>query len=224
MDPNRAKRTALIRFLLGPLVMGGIFFGTAGTLSYWEAWVYLPVVFLPMALAVAYFIRRDPELLRRRMEAKEERARQRTLQKLGGLLWAGIFLLPGFDHRFGWSEVPVWVAIAGNLLVLSGYGVVLLTLKENSYASRTIKVEQGQSVVTTGVYALVRHPMYVGAGLMLLASPLALGSYWALVPTVAIPPFLVLRIMDEEKVLLEELPGYREYTQGTRFRLIPGVW
>jgi protein-S-isoprenylcysteine O-methyltransferase Ste14 len=224
MDPNQAKRKALTRFLLGPVVMGAIFFGTAGTFRYWEAWVYLPVVFLPMALAVAYFFRRDPELLRRRMEAREERARQKTLQKLGGLLWAGIFLLPGFDQRFGWSEVPAWVAIAGNLLVLAGYVVVLLTLRENSYASRTIQVEEGQSVVTTGVYAVVRHPMYVGAGLMLLATPLALGSYWALLPAAAFPPFLVLRILDEEKVLLEELPGYTEYTQETRYRLIPRVW
>jgi protein-S-isoprenylcysteine O-methyltransferase Ste14 len=224
MDPAKAKRNALIRFTLAPLVMGAIFFGTAGTFRYWEAWVFMPVVIVPMALAVAYFFRRDPELLRRRMEAKEERAQQRTLQKLGGLVWVGIFFIPGLDHRFGWSSVPEALVLAANVLVLAGYLVIILTLKENSYAARTIKVEEGQTVISTGPYAVVRHPMYVGAGVMLLATPLALGSYWALLPALAIPPFLVLRTLDEERVLLDELPGYREYTEKTSHRIIPGVW
>ncbi len=224
MDTKALKRTALLRFLIGPVVLGAIFFGTAGTIRYWEAWVFLPVVFAPMALAVAYLIRHDPELLRRRMESREERAQQRAIQMVGGVVWVGVFFIPGLDHRFGWSSVPALLAVAANFLVLGGYLIVLQTLKENSYASRTIKVEEGQTVITTGLYALVRHPMYLGAGLMLLVTPLALGSYWALAPSAFMPLFLALRIKDEEKALMEELPGYREYTQQTEHRLIPGVW
>ena len=224
MDLKKLKRTALLRFLTGPVVLGAIFFGTAGTIRYWEAWVFLPVVFVPMALAVAYLIRRDPELLRRRMESREERAQQRAIQMVGGVVWVGVFFIPGLDHRFGWSSVPALLVVAANFLVLGGYLIVLLTLKENSYASRTIKVEEGQTVITTGLYALVRHPMYLGAGLMLLVTPLALGSYWALAPSAFMPLLLALRIKDEEEALMEELPGYREYTRQTEHRLIPGVW
>lgn len=224
MNQRKLKRTAMLRFLFGPVVMGAIFFGTAGTFRYWEAWVFLPVVFVPMALAVAYLIRHDPELLRRRMENREERARQKAIQMVGGVAWVGVFFLPGLDHRFGWSSVPAFLAVAANLLVLGGYFIVLLALKENSYAARTIKVEEGQTVITAGLYALVRHPMYLGAGLMLLATPLALGSYWAQAPSAFMPLLLVLRIKDEEEALKEELPGYREYTQQTKHRLLPGVW
>jgi protein-S-isoprenylcysteine O-methyltransferase Ste14 len=134
------------------------------------------------------------------------------------------FILPGLDRRFGWSDVPVPVVLAADLLVLLGYGIVVLAFRENQYASRTVQVEQGQKVIATGPYALVRHPMYLGAMLMYAASPLALGSYWALIPALVIVPILVVRIVNEEQVLERELPGYPEYRQATRYRLLPGIW
>jgi protein-S-isoprenylcysteine O-methyltransferase Ste14 len=224
MDEKKLKRTALLRFSIAPVVMGIIFFGTAGTLRYWEAWLFMATVLFPMAFVVRYFLRHDPEVLERRMKSKEERERQKTIQKLGSVVWLGVFFLPGFDHRFGWSSVPALVVVLSVLVLLAGYFLIFLTFRENRFASRTIEVVEGQTVITTGVYAWVRHPMYVGAGVMLLVTPLALGSYWALIPALFLPLFLVLRILDEEKALLDELDGYRDYTEKTRYRLIPRVW
>jgi protein-S-isoprenylcysteine O-methyltransferase Ste14 len=224
MTDKELKRAAFVRIPLGVAVIGGIFFLPAGTLRYWQAWLFMATVFIPMILATAYFLRHDPEVLERRMKAREERDRQKTVQKLGAVIWLGVFILPGLDHRFEWSSVPAPLVIVSALLVLAGYVFVFFTLRENRFASRTIRVEEGQTVITTGPYALVRHPMYLGVLAMFLFSPLALGSYWALIPALFMPVFLALRILDEEKALGEELPGYREYTQKTRKRLIPGIW
>ncbi len=224
MDKRELKRKAVLRFSFGAVVYAGIFFSTAGTIRYWEAWLFLTILLFPMILTVRYFLRTDPEFLDRRLKVREERGTQKVLQALGTVFWIPLLFIPGLDHRFGWTSVPIVMVVLADAVFLAGYYVAILAMKENRYASRTIRVEKGQEVVTTGLYARVRHPMYVGAGLMLLASPLALGSFLALVPTLLGPVFLVLRILDEEKALLEELPGYREYTEKTRYRLIPGVW
>ena len=224
IPPAELKRIAVRRFSIAALVLGAVFFVSAGTLRYWEAWVYLVALFTPMTLVVGYLIKHDPSLLARRLTVREERAKQSPIRKLGSVFWLLMFVIPGLDQRFAWSWVnPLLVAVS-DVFVLSGYLLFFLVMRENSYASRIIEVQEGQTVITTGPYALVRHPMYLAVLVMLFFSPLALGSFWALIPTVFTPIMLVLRIRDEEAMLMAELPGYRAYTQQTPYRLIPGVW
>jgi protein-S-isoprenylcysteine O-methyltransferase Ste14 len=215
---------AMSRFAAAALILGAILFGSAGTLRYWQAWVYLAITLIPMGLAVGHLIRTDPQLLERRLKAREERAAQSVLQKVGAVAWLALLLIPGLDQRFAWSSVPAIVVLAGDALVLLGYLLFVRVLRENSYASRVIEVQEGQSVITTGPYAMVRHPMYLAVFVMLCASPFALGSYWALIPAAVTPLILILRIGDEEAMLLAALPEYRSYVERTRRRLIPGVW
>jgi protein-S-isoprenylcysteine O-methyltransferase Ste14 len=224
MNVKELKYKATLRFFLGAWVFEAIFFWTAGTFQYWEAWLFLATIFIPMILAVRYFLKNDPALLERRLRRREVRTQQKILAAVGMIFWIPVVVIPGLDRRFGWTDVPVPIVLLAHILILLSYYFVFLTLKENSFAASTIRVEEGQKVVTTGPYALVRHPMYLGSGVMFLAIPLALGSYLALIPALFTPIFLVLRILDEEKVLLLELPGYQEYTQKTQYRLIPRVW
>jgi len=224
VDTRELKRIALVRFSAGAVVLGAMFFVPAGTLRYWEAWLFLATLFVPMAFVARYLLRNDPALLERRMRHGEERTPQKAIVKATSALWLLTFLIPGFDHRFGWSSVPTWLVALSDALVLAGYLIFFLTVRENSFAARTIRVEEGQRVITTGPYAVVRHPMYVGLSLMMLFAPLALGSWWALIPALTTPPSLMLRIVDEEKALAAELPGYPEYQERVRWRLVPGVW
>lgn len=211
---------AIPAFIILPL----LFFLPAGTFRYWEAWVYIACLLIPMAIIFTYLIKNDPELLARRMKMREKVKTQKRL--IGGafVLFIGIFMIPGLDHRFGWSHVPPWVVVLGLAGFIVGYTLLFLVLRENSYASRVIEVAQGQKVIDTGPYGFVRHPMYVSNLLMYGFTPLALGTYWALLPTVLIVPVLVTRILNEEKVLKTGLPGYLEYTQKVKYRLIPGIW
>ena len=158
------------------------------------------------------------------MRMREKEAEQKLIIKLSYLYFLAAFLLPGFDQRYGWSAVPAPVVVMADLIVLLGYALFFLVLKENRYASRIIEVEQQQQVITTGPYALVRHPMYLAVLLMYIFSPLALGSYWAMIPTILLPVLLVARIRNEEKVLTRELAGYQAYRQKIKYRLIPGAW
>lgn len=224
MEIREIKRIAVRRFSSAVFVLGAVFFLSAGTLRYWQAWLYMAVILIPAMLVARYLIRKDPELLRRRLTMREQRKKQNAIQKLGSVVWISIFLVPGLDMRFGWSAVPWLLVVCSDVLVVGGYLLFFLVMKENSYASRIIEVQQGQTVITTGPYALVRHPMYSAALVMLFFSPLALGSFWAMIPTLFTPLVLVLRIRDEEEMLVQELPGYREYAQQTPRRLIPGVW
>ena len=224
MENPGLARKVYVRIALILPVLWAIFFIPAGTLAYWEAWLYLAVILIPFAVVVRYFLKKNPEFLERRMQTREREPAQRQLIGLSLLWFILAFILPGLDRRFGWSDVSVPVVLAADLLVLLGYGIIVLVFRENQYASRTVQVEQGQQVITTGPYALVRHPMYVGTMVMYLASPLALGSYWALIPALLIIPILVIRIVNEEKVLVRDLPGYPEYRQATRYRLLPGIW
>jgi protein-S-isoprenylcysteine O-methyltransferase Ste14 len=217
-------RTVYVRALLAIPTLWAILFIPAGTLDYWEAWVYLAILLLPMFFVFRYLLKHSPQLLERRMQMRERELAQRRIVALSFLYFAVAFTLPGFDRRWGWSDVPIWVVIVADLVVLLGYGFFVLVLRENQYASRTIQVEQSQRVISSGPYALVRHPMYLGVSLMYLASPLALGSYWALLPALLIVPILIARITHEEEVLERELAGYRDYQRATRYRLLPGVW
>jgi protein-S-isoprenylcysteine O-methyltransferase Ste14 len=222
-QPGLAK-TAYTRALLAVPALWAILFVPAGTLAYWEAWLYLAILLIPMLFVFRYLLKNDPQLLERRMQMREREVAQRRIIALSYLYFLVAFTLPGFDRRWGWSDVPLLVVIVADLVVMLGYGMFVLVLRENQYAARTVQVEQSQRVISSGPYTFVRHPMYLGVTLMYLASPLALGSYWALLPAVLIVPILVARIINEEKVLQRDLPGYREYKQITRYRLLPGVW
>jgi protein-S-isoprenylcysteine O-methyltransferase Ste14 len=218
------RRAIAFRFVISFIVLGAMLFLPAGSLLYWEGWLYLAALFLPISYTAAYLLQHDPELLKRRGKMEEREPEQKRIIILFSVLFFTGFFLAPLDYRFGWSEVPFPVVLAADTMVFLGYCIVFLTFRENSYASRVVEVEEGQQVVTTGPYAVVRHPMYVGVLLMVLCTPLALGSWWALVPILPLPFLLVLRIRNEEEVLTQELAGYPEYRKKTRYRLIPYLW
>lgn len=224
-DPRAGLgRAILVRLGLGVPVLFAAIFLPAGTVDFWQGWVYLGVL-LGMVTAVGVvFYRTAPDLLARRMKMRERETAQKWFVAGAGLIYVAVFILPGLDHRFGWSQMPAWVALLGDAGVVLGYGIVVAVFAANRFARRTIEVEEGQQVVDTGLYAIVRHPMYAGVIIMMTATPLALGSYWAVLPALALPLILVLRILDEERVLRRDLGGYDEYCRKTRYRLIPGVW
>lgn len=227
MDADAQKNLRKKIALLVPAVflfLGLLFFVPAGTPDYWEAWVYCAVLLVPLLFVLTYLIRKDPELLARRLNLQEKEPAQKKIIGVSGLLFFTGYLIPGLDHRFGWSDIPVQAVLAADVLVILGYALVFLVFRENPFASRVVTVEPGQKVISTGPYALVRHPMYLGTTIMWLATPVALGSWWALPIFLILPVVMVYRIRNEEEVLLRELPGYREYTQKVRYRLIPGIW
>jgi len=211
-------------FAAALLVVGLVLFLPAWTLDYWEAWAYIGVIFIPAFFVILYFVISDPEFIVRRLQFKEKEAQQKKIIGLSYIFFLIGFLLPGFDHRFGWSNIPIGLVIAADVLVFLGYMVVIMVFRENRYASRIIEVEKGQMVISTGPYSIIRHPMYLGTLIMFIATPIALGSYWAFIPFLIVPIVLVLRILNEEEVLLRDLPGYKEYCQKTRYRLIPYIW
>jgi protein-S-isoprenylcysteine O-methyltransferase Ste14 len=214
--------SALIQFV----VLGLTLFLSAGTVDYWQAWVFL-VVALSTWIPGLYLLQTNPDALERRMRGGPA-AETRMVQKLvmGGV-WLSLIamvVVSAVDHRFGWSPVPTAVCLAGDVLVAVGLGVAMLVVVQNSHAAATVRVEAGQQVVSTGLYGLVRHPMYTGNIILMLGIPLALGSYWGLLFVIPVLVVLALRIRDEEKLLGQELDGYREYTQQVRYRLVPHMW
>ncbi len=216
------KMASRIVLVLPALV--ALIFVPAGTLAYWQAWVWLAVLFVPMVFALAWLYHRSPDLLMRRLKFREKHTAQKRIINVSLFYLLLVLVMPGLDFRFGWSNAPVWVVLAADAVFLVGYGVTLLVFSQNRYAARTVEVEAGQQVITTGLYAFVRHPMYLGVILMYVSMPLALGSYWTVLPALLIIPILVARIRSEEAVLTSELKGYPEYMQQTRYRLLPGVW
>jgi protein-S-isoprenylcysteine O-methyltransferase Ste14 len=207
--------------------MGFVLFIPAGTIRYWEAWVYLAIFFGGSAITTLDLIRRDPALLERRLKGgptAEQRPAQRVIMLFTSIGFVGLLVVPALDYRFGWSRVPLTVIIAGNLLVAIGFAFIFRVYRENTFTAATIQIAKDQHVISTGPYAIVRHPMYASALLYLGGTPLALASYWGLAPLVAIAPFLVWRLFDEERMLAASLPGYVDYQQKVRYRLIPLVW
>ena len=221
---RKLKRKMLWIFPLAVVVTGLMLFLPAGSLRYWQAWMFLATLFPPVFFVVSYFLTRDPGLLARRLQLREKERQQQVIVKLANLAFFLGFLLPGLDHRYGWSGVPAWACVLADALVFLGYVIVFFVFRENSYTSRIVEVVEGQKAVTTGPYSLVRHPMYAGVVLMYLATPIALGSFWALGFFVPVIVLIVVRALDEERVLVRDLEGYKEYTQMVRYRLVPRVW
>jgi protein-S-isoprenylcysteine O-methyltransferase Ste14 len=224
LDPARLKKKVFVRFGLAGPMLAAMFFLPAGTWNYWQAWIYLAILLVPMFMVVAYFLKKDPELMERRMRMKEKEREQKAIIILSYPFFLAAFLLPGFDRRFGWSAVPAWMVMAADVIVLISYGLFFRVMRENRFLSRVVEVEQMQKVISTGPYAVVRHPMYAAVIPMYFFSPLALGSLWALIPAAFVPLILIARIFNEEKVLSKDLAGYAEYTRKVKYRLIPGIW
>ncbi len=216
-----SRRTAYRVPVMMMIIAGVALFLPAGSLQYWEAWLYWLGLSLVTILMTGYFLKKSPELLLRRMQFGEKTHRKTPAWY--SLFWIG-FIIPGLDHRFHWSSVPVWLVIAANVAVLAGYLIIFLVFQANHYASTIIQVETEQAISATGPYAVIRHPMYSGLLLIFFATPFALGSYWAILPFLPTIPMNVSRIHIEEEVLLRELPGYRDYCLKTRYRLLPSIW
>jgi protein-S-isoprenylcysteine O-methyltransferase Ste14 len=225
MPRPRSLATRFIRRTLFSLLLFAAFlFLSAGSVRYWQGWVLMALLFLPMTMTSAYFLQRDPQLVERRLRTEEKTSEQKNIIRWARWVLFASLLIPGLDYRFGWSRVPVWLTILSQVVFFAGYLVNLWVMKENSFASRTVQVEEGQRVISTGPYRLVRHPMYFGTALMLFFTPLALGSWWALPGFLLVIPFIVLRLLHEEKMLLRDLPGYSDYCLRTRSRLLPFLW
>jgi protein-S-isoprenylcysteine O-methyltransferase Ste14 len=228
-DGMGLRARVIVQCVLTAAVTGGMLFLPAGTWKFWQGWIFLGLLIIPMVTASIYFSGHDPQLVERRLQSEEKIGEQKLIMKLAKLILFVAILIPGFDFRFGWSRrtfgaVPIWLMILSGTIALAGYLMTYWVMSANSYASRTIQVEKDQRVVSNGPYRIVRHPMYLGAITSILFTPLALGSYWAVPAFALIIPVIVLRILNEEKVLHWELAGYSEYCEITRTRLIPLVW
>ena len=217
-------RGAATRAVAAWIVLPMFFLVTGGSVTWWNAWAYCAILLVPMTVFLAAMARRDPEFLARRLQMKEKEAAQRRVLAWGYPFLLAAFVVPGLDYRFGWSEPPLWVVAAALAASLAGYLGVLRVFVENRWAGRTIETYDGQQLISSGPYAVVRHPMYAASTILYLATPVALGSWWALLPALAFVPVFVLRIRNEEDVLVRELPGYAEYRGRVRYRMFPCVW
>ncbi len=217
-------RSALVKFVAGLLVVGLLLFLPAGTLSWWRGWLLVGVLFVPMFAAGLVMMAKAPDLLRIRLNAREEQAEQRTVVALSCLMFVAAFVVAGLGCRFGWPTLPEWASWAGAAAFLAAYALYAEVMRENAYLSRTVEVRQGQHVVDTGLYGIVRHPMYSATMLLFLSMPVVLGSPFSFVIMLAYVPIIAKRIRNEEKVLADELEGYPEYLRRVRWRLVPHVW
>ena len=223
-DLNRKAYSGLLRLTF---TIALCIFLPAGTVHYWQGWVLLFVLFVSFLAITVYLMKNDPQLLERRIHAgpADERYRsQRIGQFFGMLAFIATFVVPGLDHRLGWSSVPAVAAVGGDVVVVLGLLIVFFVFKENSFTSATVEVMPEQQVVSTGPYSVVRHPMYIGALIMVLGVPLALGSWWGLATFVPMALVIIRRVRDEEEILVRDLVGYREYRSQVRYRLLPFVW
>jgi protein-S-isoprenylcysteine O-methyltransferase Ste14 len=208
-------------------VMCALLFGTAGTTQYWQAWIYMSIFLGASVLTTLYLAKKDRALLARRMRGGpmfEKEGTQRIIMVFTSLGFITLLVVPALDHRFGWSAVPLWGVVLGDILVAIGFYFIFLVYRENSFAAATIEVATEQKIITTGPYAVVRHPMYASGSLYMLGTPLALGSFWGFLALAVMTPFLLWRLLDEERILTRKLPGYTEYRQRVRHRLVPMVW
>ncbi len=223
-DVAKARRKGLIRLLFAWIVLPLFFLVTGGSLFWWEAWVFTGLLLVPMTVFVTWTARVDPTFFERRFKMREEEPAQRRIQAWATPLFLAVFIVPGLDHRFGWSDPSLPAVVGAQILSLGAYLMILRVFLENRWAGRTVETWDDQRVIETGPYAIVRHPMYTAVIVLLLASPLALGSYWAVAGGLIYLPIFVFRVRNEEEVLLRELPGYGDYRTRVRYRIIPYIW
>ena len=221
-------RTVFIKALGGLLyifvVLSGLIFLSAWTFDYWQAWIFLAVFMLSIAAIFVYLAKNDPDLLARRVKTAEKTKTQKIIRFLVNVTFTVVIVASVLDHRFAWSAISLRVVLVGDTLVVLGMLIIFLVFRENTFTAQTVEVEAGQKVISTGPYALVRHPMYVGGLVFILGIPLSLGSWWGLFIVVLFTPVMVWRILDEEKLLAKDLPGYAEYRNRVKYRLVPSVW
>ena len=215
---------AVTKFLLGAVLLGILIFLPAGTFAFFGGWLLMGILFVPMLLAGIVMIFKSPALLEKRLNAKEKQAKQSLVVKLSGLMFLAGFIVAGLDYRFGWFPLPKAVSIVAAVVFLLGYILYAIVLKQNAYLSRTIEIQENQKVIDTGLYGIVRHPMYSATLLMFLAMPLVLGSLISFAIFLAYPALIIIRLRSEEEFLEKELIGYTEYKTKVRYRLIPFIW
>ena len=215
---------AVTRFLAGLLIVGLLLFIAAGTFAFWQAWLLIIILFVPMLLAGLVMMKKSPDLLRKRLNGKEEQAEQKTVILLSGLMFLAAFIAAGLNVRFGWIQLPGAVSFAAAVIFLLAYILYAEVMRENAYLSRTVEVQENQKVIDTGLYGIVRHPMYMSTLLLFLSMPLVLGSVISFVIMLVYIPIISMRIRNEEQVLEEGLAGYKEYKQRVRYKVIPFVW
>ena len=216
--------SALVKVVVGVALVGALLFLPAGTFAYDGAWRLCVVLFVPMLVMGVVMFVLSPDLLRRRLASREERATQQGVVRYAGLLFVVSFVVAGLDFRYGWSAMPLWMVWCAVIIFLLGYALYGEVMRENVWLSRNITVAEGQQVVTTGLYGIVRHPMYTSTIFMFLAMPLVLGSCWAMLSMMLYIPVIIIRIKDEERLLIADLAGYQDYCAKVRWRLLPYVW
>lgn len=215
---------ALTKFACGLLLVGVLLFLPAGTLGYAGGWLLIGLLFGPMLIAGFVMLFKSPDFLAKRLDVKEKQATQKGVVAFSGLMFIAGFVVAGLDHRFGWSNMPLWVTVAAAVLFLAAYLLYAEVMRENAYLSRTVKVEEGQTVVDTGLYGIVRHPMYMATIFLFLAMPIVLGSWYALIVFAFYPAIIVVRLKDEEELLTRELDGYEAYKKKVKYRILPFIW
>lgn len=215
---------ALIKYLCGIILVGLLLFLPVGSFCFWNAWLLLGLLFIPMFFLGLVLLFKAPDLLKRRLDSKEKQGTQKGVVRFSALLFVLGFMIAGLDFRFGWSDLPLYIVIAASVLLVISYALYAEVMRENAYLSRTVKVVEGQTVVDSGLYGLIRHPMYFVTLLLFLSFALVLGSLWSLLCFSGFFPLFVVRILNEEKVLRRELDGYTDYCEKVKYRLIPFVW
>jgi len=224
MTKKKLLISATTKFLAGLVLMGLILFLPAGTYYYFNGWLFLGLLFVPMLLLGVVMFLKAPALLEKRLQSKEKENTQKGVVAASALMFLGAFVLAGLDFRFGWTSVPKWLVLVAAVILLASYAMYAEVMRENAYLSRTVEVQENQKVVDTGLYGVIRHPMYTATIFLFLAIPLVLGSWISFVIMLLYPAAIVARIGNEEKVLEEGLPGYKEYKEKVKYRLIPFVW
>lgn len=215
---------ALIKFIVGLTIVGALVFLPAGSFGYINGWLFIGLLFVPMLILGIVLFVKAPDLLEKRLGAKEKENTQKGVVALSGLMFIGGFIVAGFDYRFGWSHVPTWVVIAASVVLLVAYALYAEVMRENAYLSRTVEVQENQKVIDTGLYGILRHPMYAATIWLFLAIPVVLGSWWSILCFVPYVAVIIVRIRNEEKVLEQGLEGYAEYKKRVKYRILPFVW
>ena len=224
MNKIKLLLSTIIKFSFGIIFVGLLLFLPAGTFNYFNAWLFMSLLFIPMFILGIFLFIKSPELLEKRLNAKEKEKTQKGVVGFSAILFLASFLIAGFDYRFDWSEIPMWCVILASVILLVSYGMYAEVMRENIYLSRTIEVQENQKVIDTGLYGIIRHPMYSVTIWLFLAIPIVLGSWWALLCMAPYPFLIAIRILNEEKVLENNLSGYKEYKAKVKYRLVPFIW